>query len=377
MNTRHTKPVILILLTLTWFITQAAWATPTREQFLNSDPKPEPPTETAPGQGPSQHIQTDISKYPAQQLDQYAVQAYRAKDYEKAIQYQYWAIQNGDDSYYDLACNYALAGQVDQAIHWLYVHAREGSVDVLWTDQDPDLKAVREHPEWPRLRQHLVHTEIHWRHSGNKAYTAIVPDDYEPNTPIPLAVGLHGKGDTPLDFIHDGYQELANTMGIAVIGLSGPVPLGENSYAWTTNWKQNDQHLTNFLSEALERENINPSSTALFGFSQGAQVSLQTAALHPDDWEGVLAMSPGLYPVESLTIRDSSHDYSDITFIVTNGAEEGEYNLNLAKQGIAALEKQQAKVQHKVYPGQGHQFPGDYYQMLGTWMQAALKLKPQ
>ncbi len=115
--------------------------------------------------------------------------------------------------YYDLACDYALAGDIEAAIYWLYVDAQKGSVDVSWTDNDPDLESVRAHESWPSLREYLVTMEKYWSESGNRAYKVITPDDYKPRIFIPVLVALHGKGDSPIDFIHDGYQKLGKRFG--------------------------------------------------------------------------------------------------------------------------------------------------------------------
>lgn len=350
-----------------------SWAASNQQEFRTEAPLPQVSTPTNPGTAPDRYIQLDVSTYSAWELDELANQAYRDGDYDQAVQYQYWAIQNGDDSYYDLACDYALAGNVEAAIHWLYIDAQKGTADVNWTDNDPDLANVRNHGDWPALREYLVAMEQYWAESGNRAYKAIVPENYQPQTLIPLIVALHGKGDSPLEFIHDGYQRLADDLNIAIVSISGPIPYGQNAYKWSTDPHENDAHLQDFLPEILKREDIAASKMALLGFSQGAQVSLQTIAFHPDQWQGALAMSPGLYPVQDVIFSGTTvPDLSQVNIIVTNGAEENEYYLNLAGQNINILKFGDANIQHLVYPNQGHQFPSDYYENITNWVNTIL-----
>jgi tetratricopeptide (TPR) repeat protein len=59
-----------------------------------------------------------------------------------------------DDSlvHYNLACSYSLTGQVEMAIEALESAINLGYRDFKWLSQDPDLKNLRDHAEYKRIR---------------------------------------------------------------------------------------------------------------------------------------------------------------------------------------------------------------------------------
>ena len=59
-----------------------------------------------------------------------------------------------DDSlvHYNLACSYSLTGQVELAVEALESAINLGYRDFKWMNQDPDLKNLREHAEYKRIR---------------------------------------------------------------------------------------------------------------------------------------------------------------------------------------------------------------------------------
>ncbi len=75
-----------------------SWAAFTHQEFRTETPLPEITTPQEQSTIPDRFIQIDISAYPAWRLDDLANQAYQNGLYEQAAQYQYWAIQNGDDA---------------------------------------------------------------------------------------------------------------------------------------------------------------------------------------------------------------------------------------------------------------------------------------
>lgn len=321
---------------------------------------------------PSKYIKLNLSKMSAENLRANAEEAYEADDYELAVQYQYWAIQKGDDNFYDLACDYALAGKITDAMHWLMVEAKEGAINLEWIKKDKDMKAVRADPSWPKLEKYLQSVSQFWQQSGKAATTVIVPKNYKANTPIDTLVGLHGRADTPTNFIDSGYQELADQLNIAIIGLSGTRPIGKNAYAWHQDTKRNLTHANALLAKALSEKKVKMDRAALFGFSQGAQVALQWATSEPQKWTGAFAMSPSLYTQTTLPIAKTA-DLSTQRYFISSGANESKYNLDLVKHDIAAIEARKGQVKHEMYAEQGHEVPDDYYQVFPEWLQEIFK----
>ncbi len=57
--------------------------------------------------------------------------------------------------HYNLACSYSLTRQIDAALEALHAAVKLGYDDLKAMDKDPDLKNVREHAEYKRLRAKL------------------------------------------------------------------------------------------------------------------------------------------------------------------------------------------------------------------------------
>jgi tetratricopeptide (TPR) repeat protein len=57
--------------------------------------------------------------------------------------------------YYNLACSQSLNGRPDRAVLTLEKALSLGYSDLHWLARDPDLKAVRSHPRYQRIRERL------------------------------------------------------------------------------------------------------------------------------------------------------------------------------------------------------------------------------
>jgi len=57
--------------------------------------------------------------------------------------------------FYNLACSLSLAGQLDEASQAVESALDLGYRDFKWLARDPDLKALRKHPHYERLREKM------------------------------------------------------------------------------------------------------------------------------------------------------------------------------------------------------------------------------
>ncbi len=57
--------------------------------------------------------------------------------------------------FYNLACSLALAGKLDEAAKAVESALDLGYRDFKWLARDPDLKALRKHPDYERLREKM------------------------------------------------------------------------------------------------------------------------------------------------------------------------------------------------------------------------------
>lgn len=67
-----------------------------------------------------------------------------------------------DDSlvHYNLACSYSLTNQVEMAVEALEAAINLGYRDFKWLAQDPDLKNLRDHTEYKRIRAKLRELQV-------------------------------------------------------------------------------------------------------------------------------------------------------------------------------------------------------------------------
>jgi tetratricopeptide (TPR) repeat protein len=70
-----------------------------------------------------------------------------------------------DDSLvrYNLACSYSLTSQFDRAIEALEASINLGYRDFKWMSQDPDLKNLRQHNEYRRIRAKVRELQVRAR----------------------------------------------------------------------------------------------------------------------------------------------------------------------------------------------------------------------
>lgn len=58
-------------------------------------------------------------------------------------------------AFYNLACSLSLAGQLEEAAQAMETALDLGYRDFKWLARDPDLKALRKHPQFERLREKM------------------------------------------------------------------------------------------------------------------------------------------------------------------------------------------------------------------------------
>ena len=107
--------------------------------------------------------------------------------------------------------------------------------------------------------------------------------------------------------------------------------------------------LAGFIDAARKHYNLGDRLLVAVGFSNGANIALATALLHPQTLDRVIALS-GMYPLGD---RRSSAGLAESRVLVING--EADYTAPLASVNdlMAALERQGADVEQVLRPG-GH-----------------------
>ena len=333
--------------------------------------KPTSPLTLKPPPAPSPMLEgTDLRKVPAQRLAGVARRLYDEKKYPQAIQVLHHAIAAGADGGYDLACDYALAENVDAAFYWLQKSALDEGIDAIWAGEDSDLEILRKDRRWAQVAPFLAACNAYWAKSGNTSVTLVVPSGYQPGKPIGVLVGMHGRGADPEGFVNkEAYQDLADELKMAIVGVSGTVPRGRRSYVWSENPVEDAAHIRRALAGLKDKLTVTPGQNVLFGFSQGAQMAFEVAFANPAEYAGAIVMSPGT--TKRVTLRELSPGPANKkqAFVCTCGAQEQPGNVLYTRADAEFATKAGSRVELKLYDGVAeHRFPADFNDAFPGWV---------
>ena len=202
----------------------------------------------------------------------------------------------------------------------------------------------------------------------------VLPKNYQKGTPIPAVLWLHGLGSSPEDFVNDGSQEYADELNVALIGVSGTKARGPRSFVWAEDVEKDAKRLRDAVAEVSDRVTVKKGHIVTLGFSQGAQVGLEVAVRHPEEYAGSIVLSPGAEP--HLEDVKPSPLLARRAFVVTCGAEEHPGNVRLTALDADWLRRAKASVIHKAYPGvSAHSFPKDFDERFPEWVKFILKTR--
>lgn len=266
--------------------------------------------------------------------------------YQKAIEqqpgYAYAA--------YQLACNYELWGKpedakasFDRAVEW-------GFCDYPTASTDDELGQIRERADFPSI---LAAMKVKYEQVARQLVASPVLFESRP-TRENLIVLLHGYGDT-----HEAYFESARAwtdLGFHAVAMPGSIPTIRGGYTWSTeSIEVTHEQIQSLLNSPLVK-GLGVKKVFLLGFSQGAMHSMQLAVTRPEEYAGVVAISPGGGPwVFGDDMQLSVKGNGRIYFASGSQEQLGPlielWKANCAQQGW--------KARWKEHSG-GHSFPSDW-----------------
>lgn len=292
-----------------------------------------------------------------------------------ATQLTYWAVQRKPESYgyFQLATFFAFAGETNNAIHWLQKAAFFEGVDAQSVEQNVNFKSVANDARWPQLRTFFNAAQSAWQSSRHHTESLVVPNGYRVGTPIPVLLMLHGQGGTPERMLSNGAmkgfetQTIANKHKVAVLSISGTLPIAHYSFGWTNDLDRDYNHIMSALDHVKDRLTADSSKLLVAGFSRGAQVGIEIAVRHPDQFLGAFVACPGtgagcrlqdIYPRPNLKNK---------RFYVLRGNDEGSASLAVATQDVQYVRAAGAKVILQNIPGMAHRLPSNYDELVDSW----------
>ncbi len=329
-------------------------------------PVPPLPLETPPAPPPL-FDGKDLRSLPEAHLRQRARQAETQQDYPHAAILQYWVVERTKTGHYELACYLARTGKADPAFYWLQVAALADGVDTDHAERDEDLATLHADPRLPEVRTYLAACNRYFETNSPPRTVLVLPKGYQKGTPIAAVVWLHGLGSTPEEFVNESCQGYADALNVAIIGVSGTLARGPNTFVWAVDADRDARRVRDAVTEVSNRVTIKPGHVIALGFSQGAQVGLEIAVRNPEEYAGAIVLSPGAaYHLKDV---QPSPLLARRGFVVACGAKELPGNVQLTKQDADWLRSAKAQVREKEYPGvAAHAFPPDFRARFPEWV---------
>ncbi len=295
-------------------------------------------------------LDLDLSEY-----YRIAEDAYRDGNYNLAIRYYLASLTRDIDNevaIYNVACCYALMGEVELASLYLQRAVIAGYRDIGFMRGDEDFDGIRDDPLFVGTMQHISaalgespeYTGDQYLFYAEAAFRCLLrfPEEYDPSREYPLVVGLHGYGDSPENFIR--LWEYFIEPDFIYACPRGPYPYVENNvsrYSWFMQYESgydmqeldlvSAEYVISLVDDLKERYLI--SDVFLFGFSQGCAMTWMTGLTHPEEFTGLIGFGGRL----DTTFVGASNwgDVAGLNAFVANGTLDQSVSI---EEGMAAVE---------------------------------------
>ena len=151
-------------------------------------------------------------------------------------------------------------------------------------------------------------------------YALFVPSGYDPASPAPLMVSLHGAG-RQYDWLmnYAGFLDLAEQHGYVVVTPLGYTRRGGYGYRGDSEGdRRSEQDVMNVFERVTGEFNIDENRIYLWGHSMGGAGTYYLASRHPDIWAGLAAVAGGSMNADYVDAAAIRH----IPFLVLQGSDD-------------------------------------------------------
>jgi predicted esterase len=171
----------------------------------------------------------------------------------------------------------------------------------------------------------------------------------------------HGRGSSGDDMLG-----LARQFGADDVSYLAPQAAGRTwyPYSFLAPIEQNEPYLSSALQrlgeliEQVGSDGVHPDRVVLLGFSQGACLSLEFAARHPQRYAGIVALSGGLIGPPG-TPRDYSGSFEGTAVFVGCSDVDPHIPVQRVHESADVFRRMGATVDERIYPRMGHTVNGD------------------
>lgn len=167
---------------------------------------------------------------------------------------------------------------------------------------------------------------------------------------------MHGRGATA-----ESILGLADALARPEFAYLAPQAAGDTwyPYGFMTPIERNEPWLTSALSfvdrtiQLAAGAGVPPARAMLLGFSQGACLTLEYAARHPQRYGGVVGLTGGLIGPDG-TPRDYAGSFEGTPVFIGSSDPDPHIPRARVEESAAVLERMGASVTKRIYPGMGH-----------------------
>jgi predicted esterase len=172
---------------------------------------------------------------------------------------------------------------------------------------------------------------------------------------------LHGRGDSA-----EGILGLAHSLEVEDVAYLAPQAAGYSWYpsSFLAPLDRNEPYLSSALRvvgalvDTLGRQGVPPERMVIMGFSQGACLSLESAARHARPYAGVVALSGGLIGPPG-TPRDYEGSFAGMPLFLGCSDVDAHIPLERVEESADVFTRMGAHVDKRIYPGMGHTINAD------------------
>ena len=171
-------------------------------------------------------------------------------------------------------------------------------------------------------------------------YALFVPESYDPQTPAPVIVSLHGLGRS-YDWLmgYHGYLDFAAAGGYIVV-----TPLGYIRRGWygtetlddPDDGRYSEQDVMEVLGLVREEFNIDANRIYLWGHSMGGAGTYHLAKRHPELWAALAVVAPAPRASQS---PDDLTLFSHLPVLVIHGDDDQTVPVDVSRRWVARMEE--------------------------------------
>ncbi len=183
-------------------------------------------------------------------------------------------------------------------------------------------------------------------------YALFVPSGYDPASPAPLMVSLHGAG-RQYDWLmnYAGFLDQAEHHGYVVVTPLGYTRRGGYGYRGDSEQdRRAEQDVMNVFRLVTEELAIDENRIYLWGHSMGGAGTYYLASRHPDVWAGLAAVAGGSMNAGYVDAEAIRH----IPFLVIQGSDDRVVPTAGVRESVAKMREMGMQHLYIEIPGGDH-----------------------